>query len=95
MNTMEFNGFKAQIMEAERLVGDNEFGLPPGRPLPVYKVNDFMKKPDHWKDDEGSFVIPVNPEKGLWFNWADNDPRNVSVLPSVKNVVTLGHLRTT
>lgn len=82
--TMELNGFKAQIMEAERLVGENVFGLPPGSPLPVYKVSDFIEKAAGWIDAEGSYVVPVNPDKGLWFNWTANDERNTAVLPSVK-----------
>jgi hypothetical protein len=82
--SMKLNGYTAKIMEAERLVGDHSFDLPPGTPLPVYKVSDFMKKPDHWMDDDGCFVVPVNPDKGLWFDWTDNDARNVCVLPSVK-----------
>lgn len=82
--TMELNGFKAQIMEAERLVGEDVFGLPPGSPLPVYKVSDFIEKAAGWIDEEGSYVVPVNPDKGLWFNWTANDERNTAVLPSVK-----------
>ncbi len=82
--TMELNGFKAQIMEAERLVGEDVFGLPPGSPLPVYKVSDFIEKAAGWIDEEGSYVVPVNPDKGLWFNWSANDERNTAVLPSVK-----------
>lgn len=84
MDMMKLNGFTARIMEADRLVGDTVFGLPPGRPLPVYKVSEFVKKSEAWIDDEGSFVVPVNPDKGLWFDWTQNDPRNTAVLPSVK-----------
>lgn len=81
---MELNGFKAQIMEADRLVGNDVFGLPPGKALPVYKVSDFIKKSDTWMDDSGCYVVPVKPDKGLWFNWSGNDVRNTCVLPSVK-----------
>lgn len=84
MYTMEVNGFKAKIMEANRLVGDRLFDLPKGTPLQVYKVDDFIKKSESWIDGEGSYVVPVNPDKGLWFDWTDNDERNTAVLPSVK-----------
>lgn len=81
---MELNGFKAQIMEADRLIGNHTFGLPPGEALPVYKVSDFIKKSESWVDDAGSYVIAVRSDKGLWFNWTANDPRNTAILPSVK-----------
>ncbi len=81
---MELNGFKAQIMEADRLVGNDVFGLPPGKALPVYKVSDFIKKSSTWMDEDGCYVVPVKPDKGLWFNWSGNDDRNTCVLPSVK-----------
>jgi hypothetical protein len=36
MRLMEYKGYKAQIMEAERLTGDYVHGLPPGSPLEVF-----------------------------------------------------------
>lgn len=83
-NVIECNGFKARIMEADRLVGSEKFGLPPGKPLPIYKVSSFKQRPEHWMDDEGSVVVPVQANKGLWFDWTLNDPENTAVLPSVK-----------
>lgn len=83
-NVIECNGFKARIMEADRLVGSEQFGLPPGKPLPTYKVSSFKKRPDNWMDVEGSVVVPVKANKGLWFDWTLNDQDNTAVLPSVK-----------
>jgi len=83
-NVIECNGFKARIMEADRLVGSEQFGLPPGKPLPTYKVSSFKKRPDNWMDAEGSVVVPVKANKGLWFDWTLNDQENTAVLPSVK-----------
>lgn len=83
-NVIECNGFKARIMEADRLVGSEQFGLPPGKPLPTYKVSSFKKRPDNWMNVEGSVVVPVKADKGLWFDWTLNDQENTAVLPSVK-----------
>lgn len=83
-NVIECNGFKARIMEADRLVGSEQFGLPPGNPLPTYKVSSFKKRPDTWMVAEGSVVVPVKANKGLWFDWTLNDQENTAVLPSVK-----------
>lgn len=83
-NVIECNGFKARIMEADRLVGSEQFGLPPGKPLPVYKVSSFKQRPENWMNVEGSVVVPVQANKGLWFDWTLNDQENTAVLPSVK-----------
>ena len=83
-NIIECNGFKARIMEADRLTGTQSFALPPGKPLPVYKVSSFKKRPDTWMDVEGSVVVPVKSDKGLWFDWTLNDAENTAILPSVK-----------
>ena len=82
--TLSVGGYSARIMEAERLVGDRVFGLPPGNALKAYRVGQFIKKPDHWIDDNGSFVVVVKPNKGLWFDWTANDGLNTAVLPTVK-----------
>lgn len=84
-NKLTCGGFSAQIMEADRLVGDSVFGLPPGSPLNAYRVKQFNQHPDHWiDDDDGSWVVVVKPNKGLWFDWRGNDQFNTAVLPSVK-----------
>lgn len=83
-DTMQYKGFSARIMEAERLRGDTVHGLPPGRPLPVYMVDDFKEVPESWMKGPGVFVVPVKPNKGLWFDWTNNSKVNTAVIPTVK-----------
>lgn len=81
---MSHKGFFARIMEAERLMGENDHGLPPGRALPVYESELFVDYPENWMKGPGVFVVPVSPNKGLWFDWTMNDNANTAVLPTVK-----------
>ena len=81
---MKYKGFFAQIMEAERLIGDQVFGLPPGQPLEVFYADQFEKWPEGWMHGAGVFLIPVRPNKGLWFSWVMNDSNNTAILPTVK-----------
>jgi hypothetical protein len=81
---MEYKGFRAKIMEAERLSGDHIFGLPPGSPLNVYPSGVFLEYPEQWMKGPGVFVVPVKPNKGLWFDWTLNSSVNTAVLPTVK-----------
>lgn len=94
MNTMEYKGFKAQIMEAERLRGDHVHGLPPGTALPVYHMDEFLKPPENWMKGPGVFVVPVRPDKGLWFDWRKNSELNTCVLPTVKGCNPITGLQT-
>jgi hypothetical protein len=82
--TMEYRGFKAQIMEAPRLEGEKIHGLPPGTALPVYYADQFKTWPDGWMRGAGVFLVPVKPNKGLWFDWTGNDQINTAVVPTVK-----------
>lgn len=81
---MEHKGFKARIMEAERLKGDHVHGLPPGTPLEIYPVDAFLKPPENWMKGPGVFVVPVKANKGLWFDWTMNSALNTAVIPTVK-----------
>jgi hypothetical protein len=81
---MQYKGFNAQIMEAPRLVGEQVFDLPPGAPLDVYPADAFVNYPSQWMCGAGVFIVPVRPNKGLWFNWTLNDALNMAVLPTVK-----------
>lgn len=81
--TLRAGGFTAQIMEADRLVGESVFGLPPGNSLAAYQVKQFNQRPAHWMETDG-WVVVVKPNKGLWFNWTHNDAQNTAILPSVK-----------
>jgi len=91
---MRYKGFSASVMEAERLVGDHVFGLPPGTALPVYCSDIFKEYPQNWMRGPGVFVIPVRPNKGLWFNWCQNDSNNTAVLPTVKGCNPITGLQT-
>jgi hypothetical protein len=92
---MEYKGYKAKIMEAERLVGDRVFELPPGRPLAVYHADSFVTYPENWMKGPGVFVVPVQTNKGLWFDWRGNDYSNTAVIPTVKGCNPLTGMQTT
>ena len=92
--TMEHKGFKASIMKAERLVGDRTFGLPPGRPIEVFPVDAFAEPLPNWMEGPGHYVVPVEPDWGLWFDWRGNDVMNTAVLPTVKGMNPITGRRT-
>lgn len=91
---MEYKGFKASIKEAERLTGDYTHNLPPGNSIPVYHSEAFLKYPENWMKGPGVFVIPVKPNKGLWFDWTMNDSNNTAILPTVKGCNPITGLQT-
>lgn len=91
---MEYKGFKASIKEAERLTGDYVHSLPPGDSIPVYHSDSFLKYPENWMKGPGVFVIPVKPNKGLWFDWTMNDSNNTAILPTVKGCNPITGLQT-
>jgi len=91
---MSYKGFNARIMEAERLRGSRTFGLPPGKPLDVYYVDEFLEPKENWMKGPGAFVVPVIPDKGLWFDWRENDGRNTAVVPTVKGCNPITGLQT-
>jgi len=82
-NVMKYKGFCARIMEAERLIGESVHSLPPGTALPVYPVDAFLNAPENWIKT-GGFVVPVGPNKGLWFDWTMNSRMNTAIIPTVK-----------
>lgn len=91
---MEHAGFKANIMEAERLAGERTHALPPGSALPVHRVSEFKKHPDNWMEEDGCYVVPVKPNKGLWFDWTMNEALNTAVVPTVKGCNPITGLKT-
>jgi hypothetical protein len=95
MTKMEHKGFFAKIMEAPRLTGSMTHGLPPGTPLPVYYADAFNNYPLGWMKGPGVFIVPVKPNKGLWFDWRDNDANNTAVIPTVKGCNPITGLQTT
>lgn len=84
MNTMIYKGFQAQVMEANRLISDEICGLPPGSPLDVYYSDSFKSYPEYWMKGQGVYVIPVRPNKGIWFNFRMNDELNTAIIMTVK-----------
>jgi len=91
---MEYKGFNARIMEAERLTGDSVHNLPPGNPLNVYPSDVFVEYPEQWMKGPGVFVVPVRANKGLWFDWTMNSSANTAVLPTVKGCNPITGLQT-
>jgi hypothetical protein len=83
-NIMTYKGFNAQIMEAVRLRGEGTFELPTGTALPVFPSEAFVSYPEAWMRGPGVFVVPVRPDKGLWFNWRQNSEINTAIIPTVK-----------
>jgi len=94
MKTMEYKGFKAQIMRAARLTGDYTHTLPPGNAIDIYPVDSFEKPLPSWIPGQGNYVIPVNSEDALWFDWTMNDGLNTCVLPTVKGMNPITGRRT-
>ena len=83
---MNINGFYASIMKADKKKDDKDTGLPTGIPIPVLPVDYLKVKPDNWIGGMGSYVIPVDSEWGLWFNFSMNNMRRTSILNSVKGM---------
>ena len=79
---MEANGHYAAIMRADKKKEDNA-GLPSGVPIPCLPVDYLKERPSFWIG--GSYVCPVSPDWGLWFNWQMNR-RDMSILTSVKGM---------
>jgi hypothetical protein len=84
---MKVNGFRASLKRAPKLV-DNGFAhqLPHGEDIPVFPVDMLPGCPEDWVREPGSYVCPVDPEWGLWFDWTMNDRMNTAVLPTVKGM---------
>jgi len=85
-SVMKHKCYQARLMRATRLIGDGTFPLPPGTPIPVYPVDAFEKAPKAWVKGAGSYVCPVEPDWGLWFDWTMNASHDTAVIPSVKGM---------
>ncbi len=94
MKQMSYKGFSARIMKARRLTGDHIHGLPPGHEIDVYPVDEFEHPLSHWITGSGNYVVPVDSDWGLWFDWAQNDQMNTAVLPTVKGMNPITGRRT-
>jgi hypothetical protein len=81
-------------MRAQRLIGKGVHGLPSGTPIEVYPVDVFEHPLSHWITGAGNYVIPVDSDWGLWFDFTNNDSMNTAVLPSVKGMNPITGRRT-
>lgn len=90
---MEHAGFEAALMRAERLMGDHVHALPPGHRVQVYPIAMLPGVPDAWVREAGTYVCPVEPDWGLWFDWTMNDICNTAVVPVVKGMNPVTGLR--
>src|SRR5271157_3049676 len=86
MNAMQHKGFSAKIMKAERLTGSGVHGLPPGSAIDVLPVDAFEQPMAHWIKGAGNYVVPVDSDWGLWFDFTSNDQMNTAVLLSIKGM---------
>jgi hypothetical protein len=92
-NVMQYKNFKAKIMQAPKLVGDQIHQLPPGTPLEVYPVESFKAPPENWVK-AGAFVVPVRPNFGLWFDWRENSAVNTAVALTIKGASPITGMKT-
>lgn len=87
MLTIEHQGFRAKIKRADRLSDDGRVhGLPLGRDIEVYPVDEFKHPLPSWMTGAGNYVVPVQPNWGLWFDWTSNDDYNTAIMPTVKGM---------
>jgi hypothetical protein len=92
-NVMQYKNFKARIMQAPKLTGDQIHQLPPGTSLEVYPVESFKVPPENWVKT-GAFVVPVRPNFGLWFDWRENSAVNTAIVPTIKGVSPVTGMKT-
>ena len=83
---MKVDSFVAKLQFARRLWGDNVHSLPPGNPAYVIHLDALPGAPKDWVRGPGSYVVPVDTDLGLWFDWRGDDHVNQAVLPSVKGM---------
>lgn len=79
-------GYVSKLMQAERLTGEHVHGLPPGKPIMAIPIHCLPGAPEGWVRDPGSYVVEVDAQHGLWFDWTDNDKYNVAIVPTVKGM---------
>ena len=87
IQVMEHSGYKASLMAAKRLPDDGTIHpLPLGMPISTIPIHCLPGVPKSWLRKAGSYVVPVDSEMGLWFDWTMNNPHNVAIVPSVKGM---------
>ena len=84
---MRLDTFAAQLMFAPRLTGATLHSLPLGRPAEVIHLDRLPGAPKDWVRGRGSYVVPVETDIGMWFDWrTQGNDLNTAVLPSVKGM---------
>lgn len=85
---MKIDNFVARLMFAPRLTGNQVHRLPPGRAAHVIHLDRLPGAPKDWVRSRGSYVVPVDTEIGMWFDWRNGSAEdiNIAVLPSVKGM---------
>jgi len=88
---MGVNGLYASINTPDALKGEEVHALPPYSPCPVHVVDEYENCPDNWmhgSDIASSYFVPVQPGKGLWFDFTQNDlhSHHVAVVISVQGI---------
>jgi len=86
MHIMEYKGYQAKIKRAPKLDNTRVHGLPPGSDIEVFPVDAFKEPLPNWLKGAGNYVVPVESDWGLWFDWTLNDRMNTAVVPTVKGM---------
>lgn len=88
------NGYSVKLMKAKRLVGDYTYELPLGINIPAIPIHCLPGAPDSWIREPGSYVVKVDSEFGLWFDWRCNDIFNTAIVPTVKGINPITGMKT-
>jgi hypothetical protein len=88
---MTVNGFQAAIHTPEALKGEKLHSLPPHAIRPFYKVDEYPACPKNWMHGSSlasSYFVPVQADKGIWFDFTmnTNKSHHVAVVISVQGV---------
>jgi hypothetical protein len=82
---MNHIGYSAKIMKSKRLKGEEVFGLPSGESMKVIPLDCLPGCPDEWIKDAGSYIVPVESECGIWFDWTTNK-NDTAIIASIKGI---------
>ena len=75
-------------------IEEDPHGLPQGTPIMAVPIHCLPGAPSGWVRDPGSYVVEVDCEHGLWFDWTMNDSFDVAVVPTVKGMNPITGLKT-
>lgn len=88
---MQVNGMFAEINCPDALEGDDLHGLPPHAQVAAHVVDEYPACPKDWMHGSGkasSYFIGVDPGKGMWFDFTQNQGNEyeIAVVISVQGV---------